>query len=278
MNILSIVFGLTAAVVWGTGDFCGGLATRRANVLSVMVLSQGLGLILLTLLALITREHAPSGADIAWGGAAGLAGLVGIGALYTGMARGQMGVVAPVSGVISAALPVVAGAVIQGLPNLLNVLGFVLALAGVWLISRTEHARAQPASVLLALLSGLGFGCFIILIAQAEHGTVFWPLAVARVVSLLVLLGITVARRSFQPPPQNALLPITVAGVADSGGNLFFLLAAQAGRLDVSGALASLYPAATVLLALLLLRERLGRGQVRGMLLALIAIPLISMP
>jgi drug/metabolite transporter (DMT)-like permease len=198
------------------------------------------------------------------------------------MALGQMGIVAPVSGVICAALPAIAGALTQGLPAPPNILGFVLALAGVWFISRQESPRPfgvtmRPAGLGLAILSGLGFGCFLILIAQAHRGAIFWPLAAARAASLIVLLTAVVACRWAVLPPQHAILPAVFAGVMDSGGNLFFVLSSQAGRLDVAGVLASLYPATTVLLAMILLHERLARNQVLGVMFALTAIPLISL-
>jgi drug/metabolite transporter (DMT)-like permease len=134
----------------------------------------------------------------------------------------------------------------------------------------------MPSSIILALISGLGFGGFLILIAQAQHGAVFWPLAVARVASLSLVALWAVTRRSIQVPPRNAFVPIASAGVMDAAGNLFFVLSSQAGRLDIAGVLSSLYPAATVILALTLLRERLIRSQAFGIVLAILAIPLIS--
>jgi drug/metabolite transporter (DMT)-like permease len=278
----SVFFGLAAAITWGTGDFSGGLATRRAPVTVVLLCSQLVGITLVTTLALLARERLPSPADMAWGAAAGIAGLVGLASLYRAMSLGQMGTVAPVSGVVSAALPVIAGALTQGLPAPLVLLGFVFALTGVWFISRSGSAASQGAdrttSILLALVSGAGFGGFLILIAQAQNGAVFWPLAVARAASLLVVLVWLLFKRSIQLPPRNAIIPIIAAGTMDAGGNLFFLLSAQSGRLDIAGVLSSLYPATTVILALTILRERLIRSQFVGIALALIAIPMISLP
>lgn len=272
----SVLFGLAAALTWGVGDFSGGFATRRARVFSVVLLSQSIGIVLFALLAIVTRERQPAPADLGWGAAAGIAGLVGLAALYRAMAIGQMGIVAPVSGVISAALPVIAGGVTQGLPAPANFAGFVLAFCGVWLISRSEGELARPAGLWLATLSGLGFGSFLVLIAQAQPGAVFWPLTAARAGSLAVLVAVFLLR---QPPLQitrGVMLPVMLAGAMDSGGNLFFVLASQAGRLDIAGVLSSLYPATTVLLALVILREGLARRQVAGVVCALLAIPLIS--
>lgn len=276
----SVIFGLIAAITWGTGDFSGGLATRRSSVIVVLLWSQTIGIALVTLLALLMHEPLPSLRDAAFGAAAGIAGLIGLVSLYRAMSVGQMGVVAPVSGVISASLPVIAGALTQGLPGALTLLGFGLALAAVWLISRTGtttvRTSGMSSSIILALISGLGFGGFLILIAQAQHGAVFWPLAFARAASLSVVVAWALVRRSIRLPPRHAFLPIASAGVMDAAGNLFFVLSSQAGRLDIAGVLSSLYPAATVILALTLLRERLIRSQAIGMLLALLAIPLIS--
>jgi drug/metabolite transporter (DMT)-like permease len=278
--VASVLYGLAAALTWGVGDFSGGFATRRARVFSVVLLSQTLGIVLLALLAVLTGERPPAPADVAWGAASGIAGLVGIAALYRAMALGQMGIVAPVSGVITAALPVVVGALTQGLPSPANLAGFALAFAGVWLISRSaghEGERTRPAGIGLAVLSGLGFGCFLVLIAQAEHGTVFWPLTAARAGSLAVLVLMFLVRRPSLQVTRSAALPIVLAGTLDSAGNLFFVLASQAGRLDIAGVLSSLYPATTVLLALIILREGLKRWQVAGVICALLSIPLISL-
>jgi drug/metabolite transporter (DMT)-like permease len=275
-TLASVFYGLMAAITWGMGDFSGGFATRRASVVPVMLFSQVVGICLFAVLALLTHEPFPTTRDLVWGAVSGAAGLIGIAALYSAMALGQMGIVAPISGVITAALPVIVGALTQGLPNPLNLLGFALALAGVFLISRYGHGAANPRSIALAIVSGFGFGGFLILIAQAQHGTVFWPLTAARAASITLLLVSVLIRRSIKCLPRAALLPTILAGTMDSGGNLFFVLASQAGRLDVAGVISSLYPATTVLLALTLLHERLARSQVLGVVLALIAIPLIS--
>ncbi len=281
-TLASVVYGLIAAVTWGAGDFSGGIATRRAPVNMVLLLSQVIGIALFMALALVSNEPLPAMVDVAWSAAAGVCGMVGLVSLYRAMSIGQMGAVAPVSGVVSAALPAIAYALTHGLPTPVVLLGFILALAGVWFVSKSGSANTVVAgratSLFLALLSGVGFGSFLIMIAQAQHGSVYWPLAVARAASLLAVLGWSVYKRAIHLPPRNAIVPIIAAGVMDGGGNLFFLLSAHAGRLDIAGVLSSLYPATTVILALTLLRERLIRSQAVGIALALIAIPLISLP
>jgi drug/metabolite transporter (DMT)-like permease len=214
---------------------------------------------------------------MAWGAAAGIAGLIGLMGLYRAMAIGQMGLAAPVTAVLAACLPVVVGAFTQGLPDLVHLTGFALALAGIWLISRPQGGTGRPAGLSLAIIAGLGFGCFLTFIAQVQSNAVFWPLVVARVASIALMIALLLTRPKLALPPRSVLLLILVAGVMDAGGNAFFILSEQAGRLDVASALASLYPATTVLLALLVLKEKIEGWQNLGMVLALIAIPLIAL-
>lgn len=272
----TIIFGLAASLCWGSGDFSGGLASRRANASSVVLAAYAVGFVLLAALALIWREPFPSPLDIVWGGLAGLAGATGLISFYSALAIGPMGIAAPISAVLTAALPVLFNAFTQGLPSLLQLCGFVLALLAIGLISRPEPAKGRPEGIGLALLAGCGFGCFFILISRVNHDATFWPLAVARFTSVLFLL-VVVRIRQQQMLPRRTVAPLIVlAGVLDAIGNAFFVLAAHAGRLDVAAVLSSLYPAATVLLAALVLRERVTRIQAIGILLALLAVPFIS--
>ena len=275
-DFATVIFGLAASLCWGSGDFSGGLASRRANASSVVIAGYAVGFVLLVALALLWKEPFPSPTDIVWGGIAGLAGVIGLISFYSALSIGRMGIVAPVSAVLTAGLPVLFSAFIEGLPSLLQLGGFVLALLAIGLISRPERARGRPKGIGLALLAGCGFGCFFILISHASHAATFWPLAVARFTSVLFLL-VVVRIRQQQMLPKMTVAPIVLlAGVLDAIGNVFFVLATHTGRLDVAAVLSSLYPAATVLLAALVLRERVTRIQAVGILLALAAVPLIS--
>jgi drug/metabolite transporter (DMT)-like permease len=251
------------------------MATRRARVFGVVFFSQLIGLIFLMALAVVTREPLPNAADMAWGAAAGLAGLAGLTALYSALSMGNMGLVAPLTGVISTAIPVAFGAMTQGLPQPPRVLGFGLAIAAVALISRSGNDGGRPGGFGLAIVAGVSFGAFLILISFTSEGAVFWPLCAARGASVGAMLIYSVARRTFVTPGREVLPAVAASGLMDAAGNFLFVLAEQAGRLDVAGALSSLYPASTVLLALVVLGERLERHQVAGVLLTLIAIPLI---
>jgi drug/metabolite transporter (DMT)-like permease len=275
-NLAAVVFGLASALSWGAGDFSGGLATKRAPVFGVLAIGHGTGLLLLIALALVWGEPLPSATDLGWGLTAGLAGAVGLASLYRALAVGQMGMVAPVSAVLTAGLPALFGILTEGLPGALKLVGFGLALLGIWLVAGAGTSVGARDGLGLALLSGCGFGIFFILVHRAGASAIFWPLTAARIGSLGLVLPIALGRRQFLRPDVRLLVPVLLSGVLDVAGNLFFVLAGQAGRLDVAAILSSLYPASTVLLAALLLGERVMRVQAVGIVTALAAIALIA--
>ena len=272
----TVLFGLCASLSWGTGDFSGGLASRRAHVFTVVLGAYVVGTVLLPILALIWAEPLPSWGDVLWGAAAGLMGTLGLTAFYRALAIGRMGINAPITAVLAAALPVIFSAFSLGLPQPLQMVGFVLALIAVALVSRPERMAGRPEGLGLALLAGLGFGSFFILIGQVSAHAVFWPLTAARLASLLFMIVFVRARGEPILPKKPVFPLILLAGSLDVAGNVFFILAAHAGRLDVATILSSLYPAVTVLLAAIILRERVSRLQATGIALALGAILLIS--
>ena len=276
-NLITVLLGLAVSLSWGAGDFSGGLATRRANVMSVVIAAYAMGIALLIALALVWSEPFPSAIDMFWGTVAGLAGSVGLVAFYQALAVGRMGITAPITAVLAAALPVIFSAFFVGLPSLLQLTGFVLALIAVWFISRPERATDRPKGLGLALLAGLGFGSFFILIDQVSFHAIFWPLAAAKLSSFIFILAIVLIRRQEVLPKKSAFPFVLLAGTLDVAGNAFFVLATHSGRLDVAAILSSLYPAVTVILARIFLKERLTRFQAIGILVALIAIPLISL-
>lgn len=274
------LFGLASAASWGAADFNGGLATRRANPFVVVAASQAVGLGLLVVLALLVGEPMPALSSLLLGGAAGVFGGLGLAALYRALAVGQMSVAAPVTAVLSAALPVLFSALTIGIPSGWQISGFTLALLSVWLLARPTGSQGRPQGLGLALLAGAGFGGFLILIHQADAASVLWPLAAARVASLglmLPIVGIVTYRAAPAERGRHKLgWPVLLSGVLDVGGNAFFVLAGHVGRLDVAAVLSSLYPATTVLLAWLLLKERLTRPQIIAIALTLLAILLIT--
>lgn len=274
---MTVILATACAIVYGTADFFGGLATRRSQVLSVVVLSQIAGLaLILALLPLLPGAY--GNLALTWGLAAGLSGAAGLTLFYRALATGVMSVVAPTTAVTSAALPVVFGLATGERPQFWALVGVVLALGSVLLVSqdRSGGGRVSLSSVLVALAAGAGFGGFFILLALAPDGTGLWPLVGARlssvsVVGLLALL----TRRALKPGP-GSLPIIMLAGVLDMAANVLYLLAQQDGLLSLVAVLVSLYPASTLLLANRVLGERLRAVQVCGVLCALAAVALIA--
>lgn len=275
---IAAALALTAATCWGAGDFCGGLASRRSDPFRSVLIVYSIGLAALLVVEAFSAEHLPPTADLVWGALAGLFGLVGILLLFRGFTAGRMGIVAPVSGVLATALPVVFNAITEGLPRLLQLAGFGVALVGIWLISRPEKFGARPAGLGLAILAGLCFGSFFITLDQVSTSSTFWPLIAGRAASIAAMLLVALVRRQ---PIELKQLPwglFSAAGMLDVMGNLFFLLAIKNGRLDVGSVLGSLYPAITAMLARFTLKEHISRQQIFGVSAAMLAIVLITLP
>ncbi len=278
-EVLALICGLAAAASFGTGDFCGGFATKRSSVFRVVVISQIFGLGLIAGLAVALGEPIPSGTNLILGGLAGLFGTLGLTALYIGLARGHMGIVAPVSAVVGAVLPIIIGMFMEGAPTGSQLLGLVLGLCAIWyLAGGGGSVSAHPRELGLPILAGVGFGFFFIFIDQVSETAIFWPLATARVVSItMISVFIMARRRKLRAPWRGQLLIIVLlAGIFDAAGNILFALASSLGRLDISTTLTSLYPAGTVFLAWFILRERLAPRQWFGVAVALAALVLIA--
>ncbi len=274
--VFAALIALAAAICWGAGDFSGGLASRRSDPFSAVLLSYCVGLALMVGLALARGEKFTSFADLAWGALSGLSGMVGVGLLFRGFTLGRMGIVSPVSAVLSSALPVVFAALTRGLPRELQLAGFAVALLGIWLLARPERFVGRPKGIGMAVLAGLGFGGFFIGLGQVSKEAVFWPLAAGRAASIAAMLVFALATRRRVKPQRSALPFFLITGVLDVSGNLFFLLATQAGRVDVTAVLGSLYPAVTALVAWWAIKERLTRLQVAGIVAAIMAIVMIT--
>jgi drug/metabolite transporter (DMT)-like permease len=279
LAIGSVSLGLSAAVVWGAADFAGGMATKRTNVYGVVVGSEVVGLILLTPLAILAAEPFPTFSDILLAGLAGLCGGFGLTLLYRALAGGLMSIAAPVSALVGAALPVLIGALFEGFPKPTVFAGIGLALLAILLISSTKRpqkgASISLSQLILPVTAGIFFGLFFILINQASQTALLWPVIVTRIASICLLIA--VANFSHQPwIPSRVNWPlISLSGLFDTGGNVFYVSAAQIGRLDIAAVLSSLYPASTVIMAWLILREHVSTIQMVGILLALLAILLI---
>jgi drug/metabolite transporter (DMT)-like permease len=277
--VTTVLLALGAAVAYGLSDFLGGVVSRRTSVWPV-AFTACLGAAIGTLvLALLVPGHA-DGHDLVWGLVAGLGSGTGTAFLYRGFAAGRMGVVAPVSAVGAALLPIVIGVVVGERPSVLVWLGILVALPGIWLVSREPTADDAPggaaAGLVDGVLAGLGFGLLFAALGQVPDSAGFWPVMGTQVVSCvtvavaaLALGGDPVPRRTLQWGGLGAGLLATLAVVG-------FLLARQQGLLSVAAVLTSLYPAFTVLLATLLLGERLHRAQSLGLLLCAVTVVCVA--
>jgi drug/metabolite transporter (DMT)-like permease len=277
--VTAVVLATVCAVVYGTADFFGGLATRRSRVLAVVVLSQITGMALVVALlpflpGTLTSE------TLAWGMAAGVSGAVGLVLFYRALATGVMSVVAPITATASAALPVVFGLATGERPQPVALGGVVLALLAVLLVSRDSSpavtAGRDYRPILASLAAGAGFGGFFILLAVAPDDAGLWPLVGARLSSITVVVLLALATRRTLRPAAGSLRIIVAAGVLDMAANVLYLLAKQEGLLSLVAVLVSLYPASTLLLARQVLGERLHAVQVAGVACALGAVALIA--
>jgi drug/metabolite transporter (DMT)-like permease len=282
--VSSVVLATLCGLIWGIGDFAGGKAAQRAASLPVAWGSKVIGLPLLGLYMLLTYVPAQL-APMAWGAVAGAAGMVGLGLFYRALAAGAMAVVAPITAVTSAAIPVVVGLLLREPATGLRLLGIGCALAAIAMISLVPRRPEEPTrltSVMLGLSFGAGaaFALYFLLVAQAGRvadGQVgLWPV-VASQCSALVVGGLAILLRRPGPWPQGRTVGwMAMAGPFDMTSNALFLVASRTGDISVVAPLASLYPVTTVILALVVDRERLRAVQGVGLALAVVALVLVS--
>lgn len=279
--MISIVFGLIAATSWGAGDFFGGLASRRMGAYLSVFFSEVAGLGILLAAVYFTGEPFFSQSDLLFSLAAGSLGAFGLVLLYRALIAGPLSIAMPVSALLAALVPILVGAWTAGLPAPLKLGGFVLALFAVWMIAKGDQSgplRLSHFSDLgLPFISGLCFGLYFVLIYQAAVDSTLWPMIVGRMGGGIVLTVLLALRRESLCPIRSAWGLALLNTLMDLGGNLFYILAGQAGRMDVAAVLSALYPGVTVLLAWLFLKERIGPAQRVGIFAALAAIALMTL-
>ena len=262
---MSVPIALPTAVTYGVADFTGGLAARRAPVLAVTAVVQLAGLLALVPVALLVPGN-PSAAGLLVGGLAGIAGGAGLLLYLKALAVGPMGVVAPLSAVVGAGLPLLVGVLGGERPGPVTVLGVAVALVAIVLATTgTGRAAGTRIGPLLGLAAGVGFGLFFIGLDATPRDSGLWPLVAGRVVTVVVLTALVLISRSGARP--NRLM--IISGVADTAANAGFLLATRLGDLGVTAVVVSLYPVVVVLLARLVLGERLTPLQLTGAGLAM---------
>ena len=275
-NLSSPGLSLSAAVSWGAADFSGGVASKTSNAFRVVLVAHATGLVFMLSLALLRREPIPGWSSIVCGAVAGLVGGIGLAAFYKSLAVGKMGINASLSAVITAVVPLLFSFRTEGLPDAIRLLGFALALISIWVMTAQRDSSSQVKGLGLAVIAGLGFGGFLLFIKLGGSKAVFWPLVSARSASFLLMLAIVLLSAGAWTLSRSSLSYMLAAGILDSSANALYVGATQRGRLDVAAVLSSLYPVSTILLARLVLKERLSKLQTTGIVFALLAVLLIA--
>ena len=271
--------GLLSAATWGGADFAGGVGARRSSALLVTVSGQIVSLLTLLAICLALRLTIPGSAYLAYAAIGGFEGALALAAFYRALAMGAMGLTAALTGLLTALVPVVFQIFHESLPTPLTAVGLAAGCVSIWLVTHspaTGDAATPAKALLLGAAAGAGFGAQLILFKMASPGGVLWALTSARIAGVAALLLVI----AIAPPPrpwQGFWLIGTLSGTLDTLGNLFYILTARFGRLDVAAVICSLYPAGTILLAALLLHERPTRRQMAGMALALATVGLLSL-
>lgn len=286
------MLALAAAILWGGGDFSGGMGAKNAGgtmrgALRVVLTSHAASFSVLVVLASLLGDPFPRGAPFWWGLLAGVMGGLSLTGFYVALSRGAMGVSAAISGLLAAAIPAAVSIAGEGSPGWLKIAGFFVAGASIWMIAAGENPEAKPVSrgtTWLAILSGAGFGVYFTALKFAGVAGIVWPMATARIGSLttcsliLVAMGFIASKEKESGwLPRKAVLWALSTAMLDTSGNLLFIASTRAGRLDVAAVLASLYPASTILLAAWMLHERPTRRQGFGMVVAAAAVVMITL-
>lgn len=277
---VTALLGLPAAVCYGLGDFVGAFASRRHGALTVLLHSYPIGAVLMLALVLLFPGSVDAHA-VGFGIAGGISSLVGAVTMYGLMVVAPMNVISPVTAVLAAIVPVVFGVLTGDRPRIAAEVGIVLGVVAVLLVSRTSeghpHGRIAPRILALACVAGLGFGFYFVFLARAGDHAGLWPLVISRTTSAALIVPLAVQRRAVAAIRGRMLAITVLAGACDASANMFFLLASRHGLLSLAGMLTSLYPAVTVILAVVLLHEQTSKVQRAGMALAGAAIVLITL-
>lgn len=281
---MEIVLGLGAALTYGAADFIGGLVSRRTAVICVVFLSQVVGSALLALAFPFVDSGAFDPAALWWGAAGGVAGSAGVVSLYHGLAVGRMSVVAPVTAVVGAGAPVIFGLALGERPGALALAGVLVVLLAVALVSSSssdgegdEEGGRAATGVPQAVAAGMSFGAFFILLDRAGDGAGLWPLLGARISSLAILGGLVAVTSTPLRLGGGAGAGIAGAGTLDVAANLLYVFAVQRGLLSLVAVLTSMYPASTVVLARVVLGERMSAARLGGLAVAVVGVVLIAL-
>jgi drug/metabolite transporter (DMT)-like permease len=278
---MEIALGALVALAYGSGDFLGGISTKRLPTVTVLLVSQTFGLAAATLLVVTLRDSPPAAHIFVLSASAGVVGVAALGLLFRGLALGRMSIVAPLSAIGGGVLPVAWGLVRGERPSALALVGVGVALVAAAIVGRgAEHDPAASVSPRLELAlgvgAGVGFGVVFILLAESSSGTGMWPVFIARCTSVPLLAIVAVVLGRSPRMARADVAPVAGAGLFDVGANALVILAVRRGLLSLVAPVASLYPATTVVLARFVLHERIGRQRAAGLALGLVGLALIA--
>lgn len=275
---LSLIFGTAAAGSWASGDFSGGIASKQYNPYSVVIISQIFGMFFLLFLIFFSAEDIMNLEQILIGLGGGIFLSIGLVSLYGGLAQERMGIVAPISAIISVLFPATVGILLEGIPSLTQIMGGILALSSVWFVTKSNKKETFMIQDLkLPIMAGLGFGIFKIFIASISSNSIYGPLLFTRIASFCVLLLFVGIKGQIDKPKIEHLPFLALAGILDALGGILFIFAVQFGRLDLAAIFASIHPAFTVLLARIIIKEKVSRQQWFGILGIILSLSLIAL-
>jgi uncharacterized membrane protein len=276
---MTVVFALFSAVLYGVSDFVGGLASRRSSVWPVGLLAC-VGAFVGSVLIALAEPGDPTRSDLAWGLLAGLGSGSGTAFLYRGLSSGRMGVVAPVSAVGAVLVPLLVGLLAGERPEALAWIGIAVALPGIWLVSREEGAvdgsHGGGSGLVDGVLAGIGFGVLFAALGQVPDGAGYWPLVANHATSVLSMAAVALLVGGNPVPRRRAEVWGLVPGVLAALAVMFFIFATHEGLLSLAAVITSLYPAFTVLLAIVVLREKVHRAQAIGLALCAVTVVCVS--
>ena len=275
-----VAYSIAAVFLWGASDFSGGYGVRRANAFVFTAFSHFCAFSLMLLISLGEHAPLPSRASMIWSVLAGLLGGVALALFYRALASGQMGLAAPTAALIGAAIPTLADIALEGAPSRWSIAGFTLAVLAIWLITRPEpqgnnDATGHPKGVAMAALAGVGFAAFYMCMHQTTGSPIFVA-AIGRIASFVATAVVVIATSAPLALELPSIGIAMLAGFLDISGSALYIYASQRGRLDEAVVITSLYPAITVLLARIVLKEHFSRWKFVGLLAALAAVPMIA--
>jgi drug/metabolite transporter (DMT)-like permease len=277
---VAVLLALVSAITYGVGDYCGGRATRTSSAVRVTLAAECTTFVAVAAVLLVTRDAPPGATDLLWGTLAGVAGVIGVLALYHALANAAMTVVAPVTAVVAVVIPVAVGLAEGERPGPWALVGVVVAVASIALVSGAigvAHAPPPRRMIVVAIVSGIGFGALFVFLDRTSSDSGLWPVFAARWIAIPVLVVVALARADGRVlTPTTRSLAIAV-GLLTTCANAAFLAATRRGLLSVVSVVVSLYPASTVLLATVIDGERLRRPQVVGLVLAGGALVLVTL-